>query len=97
MSLVTPSSIEGRADVFINNLITVFPDTPSNAICDPSAPLLAMYLLGFPIDPSKPLPRPGFVSWHKFAAEGTAAETQTVPGWHLNTRTLGLLLPDDKY
>jgi hypothetical protein len=62
MALVTPSNKEGRSDVFIDDIITVFLDIPENEICAPAAPLLAMHLLGRPVAPDEPVPLPDFVS-----------------------------------
>jgi hypothetical protein len=52
-----------------------------------------MHLLGRPVAPDKTLPRPDFVSWSKFDAEGTLAEIQPILGWCYNTRTMILCLP----
>jgi hypothetical protein len=97
MSLVTPTNKEGRSDVNIDDLITVFLDIQSNEIRSPAAPLLIMHLICRPIAADEPLPRPDFVSWSKFSAKGTPTEVQTILGWLVNTRTVMLSLSDDEY
>ncbi|EED86556.1 predicted protein [Thalassiosira pseudonana CCMP1335] len=44
----------------------------------------------------EPIPSPETASLRKLAAEGGLAEEGTVLGWHINTRSLKISLPDNK-
>lgn len=96
---IPPTKAGGRVDGFIDDLINVFLDTPSNCARQPHIVPLAMHLTSRPHagDEEEPLPRRPILSIPKLIAEGRPEEIQIVLGWRLNTRLLEISLPDDKY
>ncbi len=86
-------------DGFIDNLINVFLDTPTNCLRQPDIVPLGMHLISGPHAGNKeePIPHRPIHSIPKLFAEGQPKEVQVVLGWRLNTRLLEILLPDDKY
>ena len=99
MSLLGPRADSGRVDGFIDDLISVFLDTPSNLSRYTQAVPLAMHLTSRPHagDDSEPIPRRPILSQSKLEAEGSPAEVQIVLGWRIDTRRMTVSLPDDKY
>jgi hypothetical protein len=98
LAVSIPVSATCRTDGFIDDLITVFLDTPANRDRCPHATPLAMHLTSRPhAGDAEPIIRRDILSVSKLIAEGTPAEIQCVLGWLINTRTLLLSLPDDKY
>jgi hypothetical protein len=98
MAVIIPTSVTGRTDSFIDDLIRVFLDTPKNRDREPHAVPLAIHVTSRPhMGPAEPVTRRGLLSDPKLIAEGTPAEIQVVLGWDLNTRSLTILLPFDKF
>ena len=99
MAVGIPPTERGKVDGFIDDLIHVFWDTPSNCERLPHAVPLAMHVTSRPHagDSEEPLPRRDILSIPKLRAEGAPAEVQTVLGWSLNTRTLTISLPETKF
>ena len=89
----------GRVDGFIDDLINVFLDTPENCRRQPHVVPLAMHVTSRPHagDDREPIVRRTLLSLPKLLAEGSPAEVQNVLGWRINTRSLSIALPDDKY
>ena len=52
--------------------------------------------LGQPLAPAEPLDRDACLSLTKFLAEATPEERKVILGWHLNTRSLRVSLPQNK-
>jgi hypothetical protein len=98
MSVMPPPIVEGKVDVFIDDLINVFLDTPENRRRQPHVVPLAAHLTNRPHsgDGVEPVPRRPIINIPKLQAEGTPAEIQVVLGWSLDTRRLLVALPDDK-
>ena len=89
-------SREGRADVFIDDIVTAgYNSARWKRLC--GAALLAIYIFGRPVDSTEPVPRDDLLSLNKLLSEGSLLEVQTVLGWEINTRTLTISLPSDKY
>jgi hypothetical protein len=96
---IPPTKAGGRVDGFIDDLINVFLDTPTNCRRQPNIVPLAMHLTSRPHagDDKEPVPRRPILSIPKLIAEGRPEEIQIVLGWRLNTRLLEISLPDDKF
>jgi hypothetical protein len=96
---VADEGMIGRVDGFIDDLINVFLDTPSNCARQPHVVPLAMHVTSRPHagDEHEPIVRRPILSIPKLVAEGSPAEVQTVLGWRIDTRRLLIALPDDKF
>jgi hypothetical protein len=96
---ISDTGMIGRVDGFIDDLINVFLDTPSNCARQPHVVPLAMHVTSRPHagDSAEPIPRRPILSIPKLMAEGSPDEVQIVLGWRIDTRRLMISLPDDKY
>ncbi len=98
MAVNLPIDSDSRTDGFIDDLITVFLDTPQNRSRSPHAVPLAMHVTSRPhAGNNEPITRRNILSDAKLIAEGTPAEIQIVLGWQLNGRLLAISLPDEKF
>jgi hypothetical protein len=98
MAVGIPTKVTARSDSFIDDLIRVFLDTPLNRAREPHAVPLAIHVTSRPhAGDAEPVKRRDIVSNPKLVAEGGPAEDQIVLGWILNTRTLLVILPSDKF
>jgi hypothetical protein len=98
MAVIVPPLQTGKVDVFIDDLIDTFLDTPENLARKPHAVPLAMFITSRPHAGDKePILRRAILSLLKLLAEGAPAEIQIVLGWLMDTRRLLVALPDDKY
>ena len=94
-----PNDDKGKVECFIDDDITIGIDDGSKLCrnrligCVP----LALEATARPISIDEPLPRTLLLKKTKIIAEGGLEETKTVLGWHLNTRTLTIALPDRKF
>ena len=97
--LVPRPTMGGKVDGFIDDLINVFVDTPENCARQPHVVPLAMHVTSRPHagESEEPVPRRPILSLPKLIAEGRPEEVQTVLGWTINTRSLEIALPSDKY
>jgi hypothetical protein len=95
--LLPPPRPFGSADVYIDDVIVVFLNSPEHCRRAPSAVPLAIHLVGRPTSPNEPLPREPLISTSKLSAEGSPSETKLVLGWHLDSRRLLISLPLDKF
>ena len=88
----------GLTDVFIDDIISVFPALSQAHVnkCSQAA-LLALDAASRPVLPHEPLPRDHMLATDKALAEGTPAEAQIILGWKVDTRRLLMSLPDDKH
>ena len=89
----------GRVDGFIDDLINVFLDSPSNCRRQPHVVPLAMHVTSRPHagDGVEPITRRALLSLPKLLAEGSPDEVQIVLGWRIDTRGMIIALPDDKF
>ena len=88
----------GLIDVFIDDIISVFPAiSPDHAKKCSLAALLAMDVASRPVHPHETVPRDPMLATEKALAEGTPAESQIILGWKFDTRRLLICLPDDKH
>jgi hypothetical protein len=98
LAVVIPTTVTGRTDSFIDDLVRVFLDTETNRATQPHAVPLAIFVANRPhAGDEEPIPRRENLSGPKLEAEGTPAEIQIVLGWELNTRLLLVILPFDKF
>ena len=98
MAVLIPALEAEKVDVFINDLIDTFPDSPENLARKPHAVPLAMHVTSRPhAEDKKSILRRAILSMLKLLAEGSPAEQHIVLGWLLDTRRLLVSLPDDKY
>ena len=87
----------GKADVFIDDIVTVALGTEAYIQNADSAVPLAIHILGRPVAPNEPIPRQDLICLKKLEAEGRLEEKKTVLGWNINTRLLTINLPHYKY
>jgi hypothetical protein len=98
LAVSIPTTVTGRTDSFIDDLIRVFLDTDDNRATQPHAVPLAVFVSNRPhAGADEPVPRRENLSGPKLEAEGTPAELQIVLGWEMNTRLLLVILPFDKF
>ena len=98
MAVHVPTTVTARSDSFIDDLIRVFLDTPWNRAREPHAVPLAIHVTSRPhAGPDEPIKRRELMSKPKLIAEGGPAEDQIVLGWTLDTRSLLVILPFDKF
>jgi hypothetical protein len=98
LAVSIPTTVTGRTDSFIDDLIRVFLDTDDNRATQPHAVPLAIFVSNRPhAGDAEPVPRRENLSGPKLEAEGTPAEIQVVLGWEMNTRLLLVILPFDKF
>ena len=93
-----PTTVTGRTECFIDDLINVFLGSASNILTEPHVVPLAIHLSSRPhADQQEPVPRRQVIQPDKLVAEGTPAEIQIVLGWSIDTRSLRVSLPFDKF
>ena len=93
---VAPSNM-GQCDCYIDDLTTTVVDIGNNAKRAAAAVLLAIFILGRPLDPEDDLKRVDLVSLSKLQAEAALEEQKVLLGWKLDTRSLEISLPMDKF
>ncbi len=89
----------GMTDVFLDDLISVFPALSADHIKRGSrAALLALEVVSRPlVERGETLPRDHMLAVDKARAEGTPAEVQIVLGWEIDTRRHTIALPATKH
>jgi hypothetical protein len=99
MAVVVPTSVTGRNDSFIDDLLRVFLDTPTNREKEHHSVPLAIHVTSCPhLGPNKPITQRGLLSNPKVIAEGTPQRSRlSWDGPSANTRSLTILLPFDKF
>ena len=91
-----PTNGTGRADVFIDDIITIGYATKRwKRLC--GAALLALHMFRRPAHNNEPVPRDDLLSLNKLIIEGSSSEVKTALGWDIDTRRFTVSLPDDKY
>jgi hypothetical protein len=81
-----PTTVTGRTDSFIDDLIRVFLGTEDNRTTQPHAVPLAMFVCNHPhAGDNGPVPRGDNLSAQKLETEGAPAELQNVLGWEMNS------------
>ena len=87
----------GQADCYIDDLTTIILDIDKNWKRGAAAVLLAIFLVGRPVDPNDPIKRVDLVSLSKLKAEAALEEHKILLGWKLDTRALLISLPEHKF
>ena len=87
----------GRYDMYIDDGVGVFVDTPRNRLRVPAALPLAIHLISRPLAVNEPIPREFWIQMEKALEEASPAELQVILGWLFDTRRLLILLPPDKH
>jgi hypothetical protein len=95
--VILPNNVKGKADVYIDDFIVVTPDLPGNCPQVNAAIPLAIHTLSRPLDETDHIPRRNILAMKKFIAEGKQEERKIVLGWLIDTRSLTISLPTDKY
>ncbi len=90
------SNCDAKADIYIDDGISVAVDEGDNVKRAEAAMLLAMHVIGRPFDADDPIPRKDIVSLSKLAAEGMMSETKMILGWLFNSNRLTISLPFEK-
>jgi hypothetical protein len=99
MTVSVPLLVAGKVDMFIDDLIDVFPVLPENLARKPHHVVpLAMHVTSRPhAGKWEPILRRAILSVPKLLKEGSPAEQQIVLGWLLDARRLLVSLPDDEH
>ena len=94
-SVVVDVSIPGKADVFIDDIITIGLRNEDWQRLQEAA-MLALHTIARPVHDDDPLPRESMIALNKLASEGGLSETITVLGWTFHLRPSLISLPLDK-
>jgi hypothetical protein len=97
LAVSLPENPAGYIDVYIDDNIGVTLDLGYNAIRLCRAIPLAIRTIARPLLNSDVIPRKDIISLKKFEAEGRLEEVKKILGWIINTRSLSISLPDDKF
>jgi hypothetical protein len=92
-----PENDWGQIDDFIDDGIVIVPDLGDNSKRGIHALLLAIHILFRPTDPKEPVLRDDGLSLGKLLEDGFLTETPVILGWQINTRTLSIQLPHEKF
>jgi len=97
--IVNPElELVGKSDVYVDDicLVGILSDKESDLRLQNSI-LLALEIMGRPVSTNEPLPRDELASKSKLLAEAGLSEIKCMLGWDINTRTLRINLPMEKY
>jgi hypothetical protein len=97
LAVQIPIDNEGKADIYLNNILGVAPDIKNNIMRVSYAIPLAIHTLARPVNTNDTIPHKDIISIKKLLAEGPIEETKTILGWFVNTRLLSIHLPTDKH
>ena len=98
MMVDTETEEFGASEVFLDDLLSAFPDLSEDHVERFSlAPLLAIDTVSRPVQADEPLPWDAMLAIEKALAEGTLAEIQIVLGWLIDTHQLLISLPPEKF
>jgi hypothetical protein len=97
LAVSLPENPAGYIDVYIDDNIGVTLDLGDNAIHLCRAIPLAIRTIARPLVDSDVIPRKDIISLKKFEAKGRLEEVKKILGWIINTRSLSITLPDDKF
>ena len=87
----------GKADVYIDDTITVsLHSTINNSRASAAVPL-AIHLMGRPLLPNEPIERSDLLCLRKLLAEGRLEEIKNTLGWDIDTRNFCVSLPSHKF
>jgi len=97
MSVQIPENDLGKVDIYLDDSIGVSPDVGDNAIRVGRSIPFVIHALARPLDETEQLPRKDIISLKKFSAEGRLEESKLILGWSINTQSLSVSLPKDKF
>jgi hypothetical protein len=98
MAFSIPVTMTNRMDAFIDDLVNIALDTPSDLERGGHAVKLTIHVTSRPhAGELEPIPRRNLVQDKKLETEGAHAEVQIVLGWALNYSVLTIALPLDKF
>ena len=97
LSVDIPMSIHGKADVYIDNIITVAVDMNDNVKRISKAPCTTIIHAVADKSISSPLPCDNMIADNKTFTKGASEEIKICLGWEINTRELKISLPLHKY
>ncbi len=92
-----PLDTSGKVEIYINGGITVIPNIDNNRLRGSNAMALTIHMICRPISDQEPVHHDDCLSLSKLAEEGMLSESAIVLGWKINTRSLLLSLPPDKF
>jgi len=97
MAVHLPENNIGKADLFIDDTILITLNKNDNHTCTCAAAILAIHTVAQSLHPNESIPRKEIISLKKFKAEVQPSEVKIVLGWTINTRTLRIYLPKEKF
>ena len=97
LSVDIPVSLCGKADVYIDDVVTCAVDVGDNLERIKAAPCTVIHAVAHKASGNTHLKRQGFISDDKTEAEGAPAERKIVLGWMVDTRQLLVSLPSHKF
>ena len=92
LALEPPAHPEGKSDCFVDDVITVFLDSPVNCKRAPAAVPLAIHIVNRPLADDEPIPRSMLLAEDKLLSEGGPRKQAIVLGWLICTRSLTVSL-----
>ena len=97
LSVELPDDIGGKADVYIDDIISCAVDCNNNLKRLEVAPSTVLEAVAHNAEGETFIQRQHFISEDKNEAEGAAEEVKICLGWSINTRQLTVSLPEHKY
>ena len=97
LAVSLPTNSLGYVDIIIDDSIGIIPDLGDNATWMRRAIPLAICTMTRPLDHNDVIPRKDIISMKKYQAVGRLEEEKKVLGWNINTRSLRISLPYDKF
>ena len=91
------TSTEASMDGFINDIITITVDDEHWIDRTKIAALLVIHTIYRSLQPSEPLKRDNPLSLRKLVGEGKLAKQKICLGWYINTHSMRVSLPEEKY
>ena len=92
-----PLEAIGKADVYIDDTVTVSLDSEENDPEAAAAVPLAIHILGRPLISDEPIAQTDLMCLRKLMAEGRLVEIKNTLGWDIDTRNFCLCLPTHKF
>jgi hypothetical protein len=92
-----PENNIGKADLFIDDTILIALNKNDNHIRTCAAAILAIHTVARSLHPNESIPRKEIISLKKIKAEVQPSEVKIVLEWTINTRTLRIHLPKEKF
>jgi hypothetical protein len=97
LDVQVPLDIQGKVEIYIDDGITAILDINNNKLRGSNAMALAIHTICRPISVNELVQRDDCLSLSKLAEEGTLSESAKVLGWKIDTRSMLISLPPDKF